>query len=76
MGRASNPAQHLTIACRRRLPALARASLPLSAACDQEVSKRTLATLQKVCEEVSKKETRNHFEPRDVRVSLPRRADE
>jgi hypothetical protein len=30
----------------------------------------------KVGEEVSNKETRNQFEPRDVRVSLPRRADE
>jgi hypothetical protein len=30
----------------------------------------------KICEEVSNKETRNHFEPRDVRVSLPRRAEE
>jgi hypothetical protein len=48
----------------------------LEPCCDQEVSKRTLATLHKVCEEVSKKERRNHFEPRDVRVSLPRRADE
>ena len=37
---------------------------------------RTLVTLHKVCEEVSNKEIRNHFEPRDVRVSLPRRADE
>jgi hypothetical protein len=44
--------------------------------CDQEVSKRTLATSRKVCEEVSKKETRNHSEPCDVQVSLPRRADE
>ena len=66
--------QSLSKASRRRPPA--SAPLPLSGACDQEVSKRTLATLQKVCEEVSKKETRNHFEPRDVRVSLPRRADE
>jgi hypothetical protein len=57
----------------RRLPA--SAARPLPGACDQEVSKRTLATLQKVCEEVSKKEIRHHFEPRDVRVSLPRRAD-
>jgi hypothetical protein len=40
------------------------------------VSKRTLATSRKVCEEVSKKETRNHSEPCDVQVSLPRRADE
>jgi len=44
--------------------------------CDQEVRNRTLATPHKVCEEVSNKEMRNHFEPRDVRVSLPRRADE
>ena len=49
---------------------------PVEHRCDQEVSKRTLATLHKVCEEVSNKEIRNHFEPRDVRVSLPRRADE
>jgi hypothetical protein len=40
------------------------------------VHNRTLVTLHKVCEEVSNKEIRNHFEPRDVRVSLPRRADE
>ena len=60
----------------RRPIASAPLSLPLSGACDQEVSKRTLATLQKVCEEVSKKETKHHCEPRDVRVSLPRRADE
>ena len=38
--------------------------------------KRTLVTPRKVYEEVSNKETRNHFEPRDVRVSLPRRAEE
>ena len=44
--------------------------------CDQEVHKRTLVTLHKIGKEVSNKETRNHFEPRDVRVSLPRRADE
>ncbi len=44
--------------------------------CDQEVRNRTLATPHKVCEEVSNKEIRNRFEPRDVRVSLPRRADE
>jgi hypothetical protein len=66
--------QSLSSAWSRRLPA--SAALPLSGACDQEVSKRTLATLQKVCEKVSKKESRNHFEPRDVRVSLPRRAKE
>jgi hypothetical protein len=54
-----------------------RAGIPwLEPCCDQEVSKRTLATLHKVYEEVSNKEIRNHFEPRDVRVSLPRRADE
>jgi len=44
--------------------------------CDQEVNERTYVAPHKVREEVSKKETRNHFEPRDVRVSLPRRADE
>ena len=44
--------------------------------CDQGVSKRTLATPRKVCEEVSKKEIRNHFEPCDGQVFLPRRADE
>jgi len=44
--------------------------------CDQEVHNRTLVTPHKVCEEVSKKETRNHFEPCDVQVSLPRRAEE
>jgi hypothetical protein len=65
---------HTVWRCSRLPPA--SAALPLPGACDQEVSKRTLATLQKVCEEVSKKEIRNHFEPRDVRVSLPRRADE
>ena len=48
----------------------------LEPCCDQEVSKRTLATLHKVCEEVSNKEIRNQFEPCDVQVSLPRRADE
>jgi len=47
-----------------------------SGRCDQEVHNRTLVTPHKVCEEVSNKEIRNHFEPRDVRVSLPRRADE
>ena len=47
-----------------------------SACCDQEVNERTYVAPHKVREEVSKKETRNHFEPRDVRVSLPRRADE
>ena len=46
------------------------------AGCDQEVNKRTFATPHKVCEEVSKKETWNHFEPCDVQVSLPRRAEE
>jgi len=50
--------------------------IPALAGCDQEVRKRTLAAPHKVREGVSKKETRNHFEPRDVRVSLPRRADE
>jgi hypothetical protein len=40
------------------------------------VNERTYVAPHKVHEEVSKKETRNHFEPRDVRVSLPRRADE
>ena len=49
---------------------------PLLGACDQEVNERTYVAPHKVHEEVSKKETRNHFEPRDVRVSLPRRADE
>ena len=49
---------------------------PLSGACDQEVNERTYAAPHKVHEEVSKQETRHHFEPRDVRVSLPRRADE
>jgi hypothetical protein len=44
--------------------------------CDQEVSKRTLATPRKVCEEVSQKEMWNHCEPCDVQVSLPGRADE
>src|SRR5574341_494497 len=44
--------------------------------CDQEVSKRTLATRHKVCEEVSNKEMRDRFEPCDVQVSLPRRAAE
>jgi len=44
--------------------------------CDQEVRKRILAIPRKVCEEVSNKEIRNQFEPRDVRVSLPRRAEE
>jgi hypothetical protein len=58
-----------------RLPP-ASAALPLSGACDQEVNERTYVAPHKVHEEVSKKETRNHFEPRDVRVSLPRRADE
>ena len=66
----------LTKASRRRLTASARASLPLPAACDQEVNERTDVAPHKVHEEVSKKETRHHFEPRDVRVSLPRRADE
>jgi len=50
--------------------------LPVENRCDQEVSKRTLATPHKVCEEVSNKETRNQLEPCDVQVSLPRRADE
>jgi hypothetical protein len=54
----------------------ASVKLRRSGRCDQEVSKRTLATPQKVCEEVSHKETRNQCEPRNVRVSLPRRADE
>jgi hypothetical protein len=58
-----------TKAWSRRLTA--SAVLPLSGACDQEVSKRTLATLQKVCEEVSKKETRNHFEPRSSGDNVP-----
>jgi hypothetical protein len=40
------------------------------------VSKRTLATPHKVCEEVSHKGTWNQCEPRNVRVSLPRRAEE
>ena len=51
-------------------------ALPLSGACDQEVNERTDVAPHKVHEEVSKKATRNHCEPRDVRVSLPRRADE
>jgi hypothetical protein len=34
---------------------------PPCAGCDQEVSKRTLATLRKVCEEVSNKEMRKAF---------------
>ena len=49
---------------------------PGGGCCDQEMSKRTLAASQKVHEEVSKKETRNHCEPCDVQVSLPGRADE
>src|SRR5216683_7587338 len=50
---------------------------PLALAiCDQEVNKRILAVPHKVREEVSDKEMWNHSEPRDVRVSLPRRADE
>ena len=50
---------------------------PLALAiCDQEVNKRITVVPHKARKEVSKKETRNHFEPRDVRVSLPRRADE
>jgi hypothetical protein len=40
------------------------------------VNKRTKVAPHKVREEVSNKETRNHFEPCDVQVSLPRRADE
>jgi hypothetical protein len=44
--------------------------------CDQEVRKRTLVASHKVHEEVSKPEIRNDFEPCDVQVSLPRRADE
>ena len=50
---------------------------PLALAiCDQEVNKRILAVPHKVREEVSDKEMWNHSEPRNVRVSLPRRADE
>jgi len=49
---------------------------PALAVCDQEVNKRILAVPHKVREEVSDKEMWNHSEPRDVRVSLPRRADE
>jgi hypothetical protein len=33
-------------------------------------------TPHKICEKVSNKETRNQFEPCNVQVSLPRRADE
>ena len=44
--------------------------------CDQEVNERTHVAPRKVREEVSKKEIRNHFEPCDVQVSLPRRAEE
>src|SRR5262245_27086858 len=51
----------LTTHWSRRLPACA--ALPLPGACDQEVSKRTLATRQKVWEEVSPQETRNHGAP-------------
>jgi hypothetical protein len=51
--------------------------MPLALAiCDQEVNKRILAVPHKVREEVSDKEMWNHSEPRNVRVSLPRRADE
>jgi hypothetical protein len=57
-------------------PRSKRKPSPAAARCDQEVHKRTLVTPHKVCKEVSKKETRNHFEPCDVQVSLPRRADE
>jgi hypothetical protein len=53
-----------------------RCTPPTSVGCDQEVNNRTLVTPHKICEEVSLKETRNHFEPCDVQVSLPRRADE
>jgi hypothetical protein len=66
--------QALSTASRRLPPA--SAALPLSAACDQEVNARTDVAPHKVHEEVSKKETRHHFEPCDVQVSLPRRADE
>jgi len=47
-----------------------------AAGCDQEVNERTDVAPHKVREEVSKKEIRNPFEPRNVRVSLPRRAEE
>ena len=74
------PRSVVTVRCQRRSRRTGQrggAGLPPPCAgCDQEVSKRTLATLRKVCEEVSNKEMRNHCEPRDVRVSLPRRADE
>ena len=57
-------------------PSSVRSSLPLSGACDQEVNERTYVAPHKVHEEVSKQEIRHHFEPCDVQVSLPRRADE
>ena len=63
-------------------PALPPETVPMARACpalercDQEMSKRTLAASHKVREEASKKEARNHFEPCDVQVSLPRRVDE
>lgn len=47
-----------------------------SGRCDQEVSGRIPTVPHKIREEVSNKETRNQFEPDDVSVSLPRRADE
>ena len=49
---------------------------PAMASCDQEVNERANVAPRKVREEVSKREIRNHFEPCDVQVSLPRRADE
>jgi hypothetical protein len=72
----SRPTLRRTKRCSRLPPASAPASLPLPGACDQEVNERTDVAPHKVHEEVSKQETRHHFEPRDVRVSLPRRADE
>src|SRR5216683_2508690 len=63
---------------RARCEASSKSSeIPLALAiCDQEVNKRILAVPHKVGEEVSDKEMWNHSEPRNVRVCLPRRADE
>ena len=48
----------------------------LEAVATREVNERTYVAPHSIREEVSNKEIRNHFEPRDVRVSLPRRAAE
>ena len=69
----------MSIAVGSRVPAVPAEGpswAPRSACCDQEVNERTDVAPRKVREEVSKKETRNHFEPCDAQVSLPGRADE